>query len=180
MATFFAWSIRPAARHIFELRRQTTERVAAEAADAAILEERDARLTQLDELARPLLERLASCESLTDDDRLEATLREAHLRDTLRAPALTTPEISSAARATRSRGVDVVMIDDHGLDNAPATVRDRLLRHVLDALTDADAGTLTIRILPPRRAGLLTIVHRTPDNTIGLEYGLDGQLAIRR
>jgi hypothetical protein len=177
MGTFFAWSIRPASRRIFELRRQTTMRVAAEAADTAILEERDMRLAQLDELARPLLERLASCQSLTDHDRLTARLLEAHLRDTLRASNLVTPAINSAVSRVRARGVEVVMLDDHGLDDVPAGVRDELLGHVLEALNVANAGSLTIRILPPHRDALLTIVHSTPDDIIRLVYGLDGQLA---
>ena len=57
MATFFAFTIRPLAAAIFELRRQSTVRIASQAAAAAVLEERDARLASLDALARPLLQR---------------------------------------------------------------------------------------------------------------------------
>lgn len=178
-ATFFGWTIRPAAQNIFALRRQTTVRAEAEAADAAVLDERDHRLTQLDELTRPLLERMAGCGSLTDDDRTAAGLLEAHLRDTLRAPTLTTPAISRAANRARSRGVEVVMLDDHGLDDVPADLRDQLLDRVLDTLAAADSGTVTIRVLPPRRQAVLTIVHRTPDTLSRLEFRVDGEL-IRR
>ncbi len=177
MATFFVWRTRPAVSQIFELRQQATLRVAAEAADRAVLEERDRRLTHLDDVARPLLERLAGSGPLTEDDRLAARLLEAHLRDMLRAPALATPAISAAADATRSRGVEVVMLDDRGLDDKPASVRERLLDGVRDALDGADAGTLTIRVLPPHRETLLTIVHSTDDYITRLEYGHDGQLA---
>lgn len=180
MATFFVWRIRPVVRQIFELREQATLRVADEAADKAVLEERDRRLAQLDELARPLLERLAGSDHLTADDRLTARLLEAHLRDTLRAPALSTPAINDATKATRSRGVEVVMLDDHGLDDQPESVRNRLLDNVLHSLAEADAGTLTIRILPPHRDALLTILHSTPDDVIRHEYGLDGQLMPRQ
>lgn len=176
IATFFAWKIRPASRQIFELRRQTTLRVAAEAADTAVLEERDTRLAELEALARPLLERLAGDRPLTDDVRRESLLLEAHLRDTLRAPTLATPEISDSASRTRSRGVEVVMLDDHGLGGAPVPVRDLLLARVVDALAAADSGTLTIRILPPGRDALLTILHSTSTDVTRLEYGLDGQL----
>ncbi|PYE20159.1 hypothetical protein DFR67_102297 [Williamsia limnetica] len=179
VATFFGWTIRPAARSIFALRRQATVRVAAEAADAAVLDERDLRLTQLDQLTRPLLERLAGYGYLTDDDRTSAGLLEAHLRDTLRAPTLTTPEISCAVHQARSRGVEVVMLDDHGLDDVPTDLRDELLGRVLDALTAASSGTITIRILPPRRDALLTILHRTPEVSRRLEFGLSGQMTRR-
>ena len=99
MATFFAWTIRPAARDIFALRRQATVRVAAEAADTAVLDERDAQLTRLDDLARPLLERITKVDLLTSQERLDCHLLEAHLRDTLRAPALAVPHIAAEARA---------------------------------------------------------------------------------
>ncbi|WP_207837889.1 hypothetical protein [Williamsia soli] len=176
MATFFVWRIRPAVRQIFELREQATLRVAAEAADKAVLEERNRRLIQLDDLARPLLERLAGSDPLTEEDRLTARLLEAHLRDTLRAPALATPAISAAINATRSRGVEVVMLDDSGLDHKPDSVRKRLLDSVRDALDGADTGTLTIRVLPPHRDALLTILHSTPESVTRLEFGHDGNL----
>lgn len=175
MATFFAWTIRPAARRIFELRRQTTLRVAAEAAGTAVGEERDARLAQLDELARPLLERMTEPRPLTENERLAARLVEARLRDSLRAPALDTPPIADAARHARSRGVDVVLLDDHGLDTAPPVVCDEIFRAVTDALARADTGTLTIRILPPHRDALVTVLHSTPDDVTRLEYGHNGQ-----
>ncbi|HEY9311943.1 hypothetical protein [Williamsia sp.] len=175
MATFFAWTIRPAARSIFELRRQRTLRVAAEAAGAAILEERDARLAELDELARPLLEQLAQPHPLTPDVRLRAKLIEARLRDSLRAPALDTPRIAEAARQARTRGVDVVLLDDHGMDAASPAVCAEIFRAVAGALDRADAGTLTVRILPPHRDTLVTVLHSTPDDTTRLEYGLTGK-----
>lgn len=176
MATFFAWKIRPASRRVFELREQATLRVAAEAADKAVLEERDRRLAQLDDVARPLLERLAGGDPLTADDRLTARLLEAHLRDTLRAPALATPAIGDAIDATRSRGVEVVMLDDGGLVGKPASVRDRLLDNVRDALDGANSGTLTIRVLPPHRNTLLTILYSTAECVTRLEYGPEGHL----
>lgn len=175
MATFFAWTIRPAARSIFELRRQGTLRVAAEAAGIAILEERDARLAQLDELARPLLEQMAVPRPLTEDEQLAAKLVEARLRDSLRAPALDTPPIADAARAARSRGVDVVLLDDHGLDTAPPEVRAEIHHGVIEALTRACTGTVTIRVLPPDRDALVTVLHSTPDDTTRVEYGHNGQ-----
>jgi hypothetical protein len=175
MATFFAWTIRPAARSIFELRRQGTLRVAAEAAGKAILEERDARLAQLDELARPLLEQMTESRPLTEDERLAAKLVEARLRDSLRAPALDRPPIPAVARQARSRGVDVVLLDDHGLDTAPPEVCTEICRAITDALIRADTGTLTIRVLPPHRDALVTVLHSTPDDTTRVEYGHNGK-----
>lgn len=176
MSTFFALTIRPAARDIFALRRETIARAAAEAADLAVRDERDRQLARLDQLARPLLQRLTGSEPLSEQDHRACALLEAHLRDSLRAPALTVPQVVSAARAARSRGVEVVLLDDNGLDTAIDTARARVLAAVADVLEHAESGTLTIRILPPRRLALATIVHSTPDGIARLEYGHDGRL----
>ncbi len=174
MATFFAWTIRPAARDIFALREQTIIRVAAEAADTAILDERDQQLRRLDNLARPLLQHLATDEDITDEQQLACTLLEAHLRDTLRAPILDTAAIAAAARAARARGVDVILLDDHGMDQTADPVREQITTAVLTALTEAADGTLTVRVSPPQRDTLLTILHRRSDDTTRSEYGQDG------
>lgn len=176
MATFFAWTIRPAARDIFALREQTVVRVAAEATDTAILDERDRQLRRLDELARPLLERLATEDDISDEQRLACTLLEAHLRDTLRAPILDIVGIAVAARAARARGVDVILLDDHGMDETPAPVRAQIIAAVLTALNRSVDGTLTIRVSPPQRDTLLTILHRRSEDTLRSEYGLGGAL----
>lgn len=174
MATFFAWTIRPAARDIFALREQTIIRVAAEAADTAILDERDQQLRRLDNLARPLLEHLATDEDITDEQQRACTLLEAHLRDTLRAPILDTAAIAAAARAARARGVDVILLDDHGMDQTADPVREQIITAVIAALTEAADGTLTVRVSPPQRDTLLTILHRRSDDTTRSEYGQDG------
>lgn len=174
MATFFAWTIRPAARDIFALREQTIIRIAAEAADTAILDERDQQLRRLDNLARPLLEHLAADDDITDEQQLVCTLLEAHLRDILRAPILDTADVADAARSARARGVDVVLLDDHGMDQTAIPIRDRIVAAVLEALTRATDGQLTVRVLPPQRDTLLTILHNRSDGTVRTEYGHDG------
>ncbi|QSE87885.1 hypothetical protein JWS13_04515 (plasmid) [Rhodococcus pseudokoreensis] len=179
MATFFAWTIRPAARRIFDLREQTTIRVAAQAADTAILDERDRQLRRLDDLARPLLERISVAEHLTDDDRLACRLLEAHLRDTLRAPALVAPGVVTAVRAARARGVDVIMLDDHGMNTTPTDVRDRIHTAVADTLAATTHGTLTIRVLPPHRHALVTILRSDHDDVARVEFGHDGHRLTR-
>lgn len=180
MATFFAWTIRPAARNIFALRRQATLRVAAEAADTAVLDERNTQLTRLDNLARPLLERITGAHPLTEQERLDCQLLEAHLRDTLRAPILAGPHISAAARTARTRGVEVVLLDDHALDNAPDDVRDRVIAAAADALAHTHSGTITIRILPSGRDVLATILASTGADIVRLEYDHDGHLIAPR
>lgn len=174
MSTFFAYTIRPDARAIFELREQTTRRVAAEAADSAVLEERDRQLRRLDELARPLLEQISTGVELTTADRLACQLLEAHLRDTLRAPALTQGTLVAAARAARARGVEVILLDDHGLDRATAKARARFLAGVADELDAARDGAVTVRILPPAREAAATLLATSGNSVRRIEFGSDG------
>lgn len=174
MSTFFSWTIRPAARDIYELREQTTIQVAAEAGDLAVLEERERQLHRLDELARPLLERITAGEDLSDNACIECRLLEARLRDTLRAPVLTAPNVVEAAWAARAREVEVILLDDHGMNDSPEEVRDRILEAVADLLCDAASGMITVRVLPPRRKTLVTVLH-DDDNTVRrFEFGHDG------
>ncbi len=176
MATFFAGTIRPAARDIFALRQASTVAVAQQAADSAILDERDRQLLRLDARARPLLERLADPRPLTAAECLECGLVEASLRDSLRARALDTPEVIDAAWAARVRGVEVVLLDDHGLSGAPGPVRERIVGQVVSALHRAEQGSITIRILPPGRRVLATVLHADGDDIVRTEYDQDGRL----
>ncbi|MFD1815075.1 hypothetical protein [Rhodococcus gannanensis] len=174
MSTFFAWTIRPAARNIYALRAQKTVEVAADAADLAVLEERDRQVRRLDELARPLLEHIASGAELSDATCTDCRLLEAYLRDTLRAPILSEPVVVTAARAARARGVEVILLDDHGMDDAAVETRDNVLGSVAVLLDAASSGTLTVRVLPPRRAALVTVLHDDDHDVRRIELGHDG------
>ena len=176
MATFFALTIRPAARDIFVLRRAGTAAAAAEAAHAAALDERDRHLVRLDDQVRPLLERLADPAPLEESERESCALAEARLRDSLRAPVLDAPEVVDAAWQARSRGVEVLLLDDHGLDGAPAPVRERVVQAMIPALSEARQGTITIRILPPGRRVLATVLQADGDRVTRAEFDPDGEL----
>lgn len=158
MASLFAFTVRPLGKAIYQLRETSTQRIADEAATAAILEARDTKLDELDQLARPLLERIATGVPLDDVERMACELLEARLRDALRAPGLQRPDVVAAARAARSRGVVVVMLDDRGMDGAPAGLHTDLADEVVAELDAVADGTVTVRILPPRRKTMATIL----------------------
>lgn len=176
MATFFALTLRPLAASIFELRRQSTRRIAEESAASALLEERDAQLDRLDELARPLLERIASGVELSSEGRLACALLEARLRDGLRAPGLQQNSIVEAARAARERGVEVVLLDDYGLAQSESAARERLTSAMVAELESLSSGTVTMRILPPGRRLMATILVDAGDGIRRLEFGHDGRV----
>ncbi|KQU54025.1 hypothetical protein ASG84_23615 [Rhodococcus sp. Leaf278] len=177
MATFFAFTIRPLAAAIFELRKQSTVRIASQAAAAAVLEERDARLASLDALARPLLQRIADGPDLTDEELLGCVLLEAELRDSLRARGLVRPNLARAARSARARGVEVMMLDDR----APATLdddaRDRIVAAASNSLDGAHAGSVTVRLLPAGRAAAATVLlDDLGDGALRIEYDDTGRI----
>ncbi|WP_407442946.1 hypothetical protein [Rhodococcus sp. (in: high G+C Gram-positive bacteria)] len=174
MGTVFAYTIRPLAGSIYRLRARTTQRIARESATAALLEERDAQLARLDALARPMLSLIASGEPLGDEDRTRCALLEARLRDMLRAPALQDVAVVEAAQAARLRGVEVVMLDDKGMDDVPAEVRCRVHRAVVDRLNAVASGAVTVRVLPPGRHALLTMLLRDHDEVRRIELDRDG------
>ncbi|MEW2016244.1 hypothetical protein [Rhodococcus sp. NPDC076796] len=158
MSTFFAFTIRPLAAAIFALRTQSTVRIASRAAAAAVLEERDARLASLDALARPLLQRIADGPDPTDEEVLACRLLEAELRDTLRARGLVRPDLARAARSARARGVEVMMLDDRSPNALDDVVRERIVTAASSALDAAEAGAVTVRLLPPGRPVAATIL----------------------
>ncbi|MDQ1200434.1 hypothetical protein [Rhodococcus sp. SORGH_AS_0303] len=173
MGTFFAFALRSPVTDIFRLREESTRQAAEEAAAAAALHERDLQLTRLDELARPLLTRIASGEPLSDDERLSCRLLEFHLRDTLRAAGLADSEVSSAARAARSRGVDVVLLDDRGADATGVVDRD-IVTSVITALESDSTSAVTVRLLPQDRDSAASILVTGADGTHRAEFDRSG------
>lgn len=170
MATVLSCTLRPDAAETFELRAAAATRHAEESAAAAVLQERDEQLGRLDRLARPLLTRIASGERLTPAECLNCELLEAHLRDRLRAPGLTDADTSARVRTARRRGVEVVLIDDHGMDTAEPVAAERVRAAVTAALDRADARAVRIRILPPGRPALASILERIGDDVRRTEY----------
>ncbi|RDI49357.1 sensor histidine kinase [Nocardia mexicana] len=166
-----------ASSNLQALRRIADESAARAAAQATIRaqgEERARQLERLDDRARPMLERIATGDDLTGTERHESRLLEAELRDSLRAPALTTATLAAATRGARGRGVEVLLLDDGGL----AEATDGLVSTVVDAaaqqLDKANAGSITVRILPPGRHVLATILVDGPSEMRRIEIDHDG------
>ncbi|MGB3772118.1 MAG: hypothetical protein WBA00_13325 [Rhodococcus sp. (in: high G+C Gram-positive bacteria)] len=172
MGAFFAFAIRSPVSDIFRLREESTRQAADEAAAAAALDERDAQLTRLDRLARPLLTRIASGESLSPEERESCRLLEFHLRDTLRAPGLDEAEVGSAARAARSRGVEVVLLDDRG--SMPDAVSRNIVASVITALDDVEQGSVTVRLMPHHRDTAASILVSDAHGTRRVEFDRSG------
>ncbi|MBF6329541.1 hypothetical protein [Nocardia transvalensis] len=174
----FALIMRPTQHSLRRLREEATIRAAAEATMAAADGERIRQLARLDRVARPILERIAEGAALTVAEREECRLLEAELRDGLRAPQLVTDELSGAARGARSRGVEVVLLDDGGFAGVPPWVRQRVIEAATRELDAANAGSVTVRVLPLGRRVLATVLAHSLDYDRRTEIDTDGNVTV--
>ena len=174
----FTLIMRSTQRSLRQLREESSAQAAAEATMVAADAERTHQLARLDRVARPILERIADGAALTTAEREQCRLLEAELRDGLRAPQLTTDELSGAARGARARGVEVVLLDDGAFDDAAHWLRERVTATATKELDAANAGSVTVRILPPGRRVLATVLAQAPDHDRRTEIGADGTVTV--
>ncbi|CAN5317059.1 hypothetical protein BH11ACT4_BH11ACT4_25090 [soil metagenome] len=158
MGTLFGMLFRRAAERITAFQQEQVAQAAAEVAALTELREREVQAGQLNTEARDVLERIASGDYLDPAGQRGFELLEASLRDTLRGGGLKSPAVAAAARAARLRGAAVVLLDDRNdpLDAASAPVVESA---VLAELATLEAGSVTVRLLPPGRDAVASIVR---------------------
>ncbi len=177
-ATVCALILRPTQRSLRLLHDDAAMRAAAAATMAAERSERVRQLNRLDELARPMLERIARGGELSAAEQEQCRLLEAELRDGLRAPQLITDQLNAAARGARSRGVEVLLLDDGGFTGVAAALRDRVLELAVRELDAANAGAVTVRVLPVGRRNLATILASAPGGDRRTEIDRTGAVLV--
>ncbi len=148
----------------------TARTAASEAAGAEITAQRRAHqesetlmrqaMTSVRRRVEPLLTAIAEGAPITAGMRARARMLEAELRDERRAPFFTGTRVIESARAARTRGIDVILLDDRGTGNGLTDdAQKTIINQAIRALDDARKGQVVIRLLPPRqRPGLLSIV----------------------
>ncbi|MGF1661500.1 MAG: hypothetical protein ACFCVG_03350 [Kineosporiaceae bacterium] len=151
------------------LRRSAREHVARAYADqqaaeelAAALEarerEREERMADVARQTAPVLARLAAGEPVDAGLAAECALLESAVRDSIRGRRLVDETMAAAARAARSRGVAVTLLDDgEGRRSSDAAAVARTRRLVADVLDRLPTGALTAR-LAPRGVTVATVV----------------------
>ncbi|PPL19423.1 hypothetical protein GY24_06115 [Microterricola pindariensis] len=142
------------ARRIGAFNRRGLHEAAAVATAQAAEEERFEQVARLDQLARPLMERVASGAPLSASEKRECLLTEASLRDLVRGRTLAVPTVLAAVNEARARGVDVTLLDDSDGTGDPAPVAALITRE----LGELRSGSLTARLQPPGRSELASIV----------------------
>lgn len=138
------------------LTHRDTAQAAHDATTVAAIDEREAELMRVNQLARPTLHRLATPHPLTAAERARCLLVEASLRDAIRGRALFVEPVITAVCAARQRGVQVTLIDDSA-DSPPAELT-ALARTVAHALDGVEHGRVTVRVLPAGRTDAATLV----------------------
>ena len=140
------WAIVSSANAAVEFRIRAVQTDSAVAAASAARAERKTRLKETLATAMPLLEKIEQQQgNLSEGDRKEAALLEAQLRDQIRGRALLSPDVVSATRAARTRGVEVQLLDDGGLDDLTEKEREQYLAEVSERISQVTAGKVVIR-----------------------------------
>ena len=128
------------------------------------------RMASVRQRVTPLLTQIANGKAPTPKLRSQAYLLEAELRDEIRAPFFTGTSIVTSAQAARRRGTEVILLDDSGdTTTIDDQVRTNAVNYVTKLLDLTQSHRVVIRLNPPRRPTLLTIVT---DDT---RYQLDRQ-----
>jgi hypothetical protein len=126
--------------------------------NAAASEERRARLDGALRGALPMLMEIKNSHgNLSEKKKQEARLLEASLRDEIRGRGLLTPGIREAVMSARLRGVEVVILDEGGLDTLNEIERGQILSKVADAISEVSEGRITLRA-PSEEAWRVTLV----------------------
>lgn len=144
----------------FVNREQHAHRAAAEAearqrVAGHVLQGIRAELAEIRDVVREPLARIVAGAVIDDQERTRVSIAEARVRDGIRAPQLRNPELDAAIAEASGRGVEVVVLGEPdrnrrlGSDTAAALVA---------LVTDPSAERITLRSLPPGRAGDVSVV----------------------
>lgn len=125
---------------------QATIEAAEMAATTAVRDERKRQSAVSLRRALPLLERIKKNAGVLDEnDKLQARLLESELRDEIRGRQLINEVTRRAVRQARLRGVEVLVLDEGGLDACSDSERDHILTKAAEAIDGCKSGRVTLR-----------------------------------
>ena len=160
-AAVVRWTFVSALRTIHALREERAARASVEASVDSAGREREMRAALIRTIVDPVLDELATTDEPSPELRKRSAHAEASIRDLLRATALVAEPLTSAVGEARRRGVRVVLLDDSDSEHDVAVV-ERVVAAAAEAISARSAGTVTVRLLPPGRAELATVVGTDP------------------
>lgn len=125
--------------------------------------ERRVRVQYALEIAGPLLSQAVAAHGhLTDAERAEARLAEGRLRDELRGANLLNDAVREAILKVRSRGIEVTVFDEGGLDEVDEARRALIRDELATVISRVDADRVIIRAARDADSAV-TIVARSRD-----------------
>lgn len=136
-----------ALQRIADRSRRLGDESARAAFEAQVVEEAIAQsqreIAAIEARTAPLFARIASEAALSQDDRDEARVLEAELRDWLRSPDLAVAAVAAAAASARGRGVEVVLL---GSPNpGDRAISASILVRIAELIGSAEHGRVTVR-----------------------------------
>lgn len=151
-----------AERELAELQEsEKASQIAITTAESSALERRN-RLRNVMEQALPSLSLItAKSGKLNAKQREEMLNLEANLRDEIRGRLLVGPEVRAAVTAARRRGIQVLLLDEGGLEALSESDRQHVLSKVAEAINSVKSGKVTVRS-PRGEAFVVTVVATRP------------------
>lgn len=157
-----ARSLARADREVQQLQEAEIQSQAAiVSAEAAGVERRE-RLQNVLTKALPALSYITSTKGhLTEEQKVKLLRLEAGLRDDIRGRNLINDDVRAAAHSARERGVEVLLLDEGGLDDVPPSMRKLVLDKVVAALGSVTSGKVVVRS-PKGETWLVTVAATRP------------------
>jgi hypothetical protein len=146
------------AREATRLSELASADLAAAEATSATRAERKLRVQKALENSLPLLKKIVERKGgLSPAEANEAIMAEVALRDEIRGRDFMTDRVREASLEARTRGVEVVLLDEGGLDGVDPELRERILGDVANAIDGVQRGKVTVRTVKGE-AWLVTVV----------------------
>jgi hypothetical protein len=157
-----ARALRRADRELAELQEsEKTSQIAIWSAESSARERRS-RLQNVLEQALPALSQISSKSGKLNQRERESLLNlEANLRDEIRGRSLVNDEVRKAVTAARFRGIQVLLLDEGGLDSLTDKERKHVLSKVASAIDSVKEGKVTVRS-PRGESFVVTVVATRP------------------
>lgn len=144
---------------------QASSAASQTARTTAIRTERKVRVQAALRGALPILQRIIdNGGKLKAEDKVEALLTEAALRDEIHGKALIDDGVRIAAREARKRGVEVSIVDDGGMDAADQFGALAIRTSIAQAIASTAEGTISIRS-PKNETFMVSITAHRPGAT---------------
>lgn len=154
--------IASASKSIAQFNEQTLMLETEKAATTAARIERQALVSKALNGAVPMLQLIRNQHGdLSESQKLDSRMLEAALRDEIRGRGLMNDLIRTAALEARRRGVEVIILDEGGLDKVADEQREEILATVADAIANVGEGRITLRA-PAEDQWKVTLVATRP------------------